>query len=386
MDTRKCSGKIAMLAAIILGLCGIGQAQTCSVNVASAQPPNQIQLAATESGTAVSSIWTNLSGGGKGPVGGSIIKSTGGFTFASAGAVTGDFTFTTELAGVSGISGNGGTELGAGASLLIMEGGLALTPDKLYSWGVHINGGLNYLELNNGTTKNSAQWLSKGNLFSQVGYHPYLKIQRTGTTYTFSDSVDGISWTQHATAASGNGGGSTVVGLAAWSGDTTGSSGQAAYSHVLLNGATVNLIDSDYWTTGGVTGSITPQVVPGTLTFGPDLAFGQVIYSFVGTGCLPATVAGLQARINNSTYRLGYSIVVLNNGLNVFSIGGISPLMCVTCTATLTSDVGSMPLVSGQIYYVTKRVSGEFIDGSGPWASTFLSGGDPIVQQITLQP
>lgn len=379
MDTRKCSAKIAMLAVIILGLCGIGQAQTCTVQLASAASPNQIQLSATESGTAVGA-GLNISGGGKGPIGTSISKVTAGFTFASIGTVTGDFTLITDLAGMSGITGNGGTELGAGASLLIMESNLGLG-DRLLSWGIHSNNSTSYLELNNGTSKNSALWLSRGNLFSQVGYHPYLKIQRTGTTYTFSDSSDAVNWTQHATAASGNGGGSTAVGLASWSGDTTGSSGTGVFAHTTLNGGAVGLTDIDYWTTGGVTGSVTPQVQPGTLTFGPDVAFGKVIYSFVGTGCDPTATAQLQARVNNSQLQFNYSINILNNGVDVFSVNWNSPAVCVTCTATDWSTAQGLALVGGQTYYVTKRVHAYFLDGSGPWTAV-----DPIVEQITLQP
>jgi len=377
--------KILAVLLAVLGLCSVSQAQTCSVQLASS-PSQPIILSDVESGSATTNNLM-VTGGGLGIYSDkSPWVSQEGYNIAARTQVAPhtDFTATVFLYGVTGVMNNGTTEEGAGAGIIAIEAGSRNTREV--SWGVHLTNGGNYLELRTATS-NSNQWNNKSILFSQLGFLPYLKVQRAGLVWTFYDSSDGVNWNQLTTVTDlVNPPGYTYVGIGAWSGDQNGTVGDGVFNNFTVNGVVVTppFNDGDAGTTG-VSGSAEPAIQSGTLTLGLDSGQGAVIYSFVGTGCDPGTVAGLQTRINNSSFEMNYNIVLYDNTTATYILQvepAISQPVCYNCVAFFqmgTQD--NATLVSGHRYTLTKTVNAYFIDLSGAWTEF-----QPIIRVQQLNP
>lgn len=358
--------KTAIAVLMMLGMAAIGKTQTCSVQLASAGPPNKITLVDQWSGTAVIPGGFTISGSGRGKQ--NITPGIeNGFAFESVAA--GDFTLLGPLMALAG-----GTVPAGGFEVDYNAGG-AYVKFTLYVENV---GGVLTAYFDKG------RFMSPNYVWTHIGSQGIgnltnfgFKLVRSGNNLTGSITTDGTNYLALGTFA-GTAAGTAKVEIFADSGDLTNLT-TAVFNSFTVNGVTPSLT---YSSNAGPVGSLESGAIqPGTLTLGPDTASGAVVYSFVGSGCDPAAKAALQTRIDNSTYSLVYSINVISNGVNIHSVNWLSTNVCVTCSASATSIANNVTLVHGTTYAMTKNVHVRFVDGAGAW-----TGADPILETITLTP
>jgi hypothetical protein len=269
--------RVVALLALLSSVSINARGQSCTVTVSDVTDNPAL------SGSAFLGTYT-ISGGGDGLYGGSTQKSHSGLNVAST-TVTGNFTEIFEVTGL-------GSATGAFGGITAMEYGTynnLTDTNKAFAFGVLLNAGNYDLVIQSVTELSSSRWGGGGTVYSQpvtYAFPFYIQISRSGNTYTFSQSSNGTSYSTVTTATTTGGSiNPTLVGIAAWAGNTTsGSFGTMTGQNFTVNGSVPSLTDADMWTTGGNVGSEGPEVQAGTLNDGHYFVSGAVTLS---SGCPP---------------------------------------------------------------------------------------------------
>jgi hypothetical protein len=362
--------RIGIVVLLLLGMCGIGKAQTCQIQIASAAPPNAVTLSDRLSGSAVSpNLILNNSGYGE-----RLYQLDTSVAAKQLPANT-DFSEVAKLPSLTG----GGTAPLEGLYANFASGRLG-NYFLVYLSQVYPNINTVYFDVGVKNLNQTLSWSHKGSQ-SVSGANLTLKIARVGTTLTAYVATDNVNFLAVGSVIGVNTSQVSHVGIFGGGGNDD-SLVHTTFANVLLNGVFPTDLIFTPALLASYPGSLqTGEVTQGgTLTFGPDTASGASTLTIVGN-CTPQQITDDQNIIAGTTAELNYQILVLDHlGSPVLAVNYLSPGVCGTCFASVTSSQASITLVHGETYTLTKTVHVAFIDG-GVWGSY-----NPIVEVIPLNP